>query len=84
MLNVSGPGWRFARGTGWGLAILFYLSVSLISASEMSKKAKTFNDDWTNVLQNPGFRRVRVRVHGPCEWNLTSRQPGPEYAVPVE
>ena len=33
-------------GIGWGLAILLYLSVRLISASEMSKIAKTFNDFW--------------------------------------
>ena len=73
-----------ALGTGWRLAILSCLSVSLISASKMSKKAKTFNDYCTNVLQNSGFRRVKVRIHSPCEWNLTSPQPGPEYAVPVE
>ena len=66
------------------VAIPLYLSVSVISASEMSKIAKTFNDYWTKVLQNLGFRRVRVRIHCPCEWNLTSPQPGPEYAVPAE
>ena len=71
-------------GIGWGLAILLYLSVRLISASEMSKIAKTFNDYWTKVLRNLGFRGVRVRIHCACEWNLTSSQSWPEYAVPVE
>ena len=45
------------------VAIPLYLSVSVISASEMSKIAKTFNDYWTKVLQNLGFRRVRVRIY---------------------
>ena len=53
------PSWFSVRGPGSGLAILLYLSVSLISASEMSKIAKTFNDYWTKVLQNLGFRGVR-------------------------
>ena len=80
------PDWGLAGdwlGIGWGLAILLYLSVSLISASEMSKIAKTFNEFGTKVLQNLGFRGVRVRIHCACEWNLTSPQPWPEYDVPV-
>ena len=35
----------------------------MASASEMSKRAKTFDELLPKVLQNQGFRRVRSRIH---------------------
>ena len=39
----------------------------------MSKIAETFDDFRTKVLQNLGFRGVRVRIHCACAWNESYR-----------
>ena len=44
------------------------------SASEISKTVETFDDSWTKVIQNLGFRGVRVRILCACGVIRTTRQ----------